>query len=122
MTALDADSPACLQVLKRSLSSHSDFLAPFTSAARTDFYRRYTARGRMPVAGNLLRNDLWNFSGLWRVVNHRVCVLNSNAIGASLRSQQVHKRIVVLPPCPVALPFEQSGNGRQTHCASLHHT
>src|SRR5437870_12939265 len=68
-----------------------------------------------------LRHDLRLLRGLRRVVNHRVAVFHPDAVSAGLRSKQFHEHVVVFLFRPVALPFEQSCNGRETHCAGLHH-
>src|SRR5439155_9977955 len=69
----------------------------------------------------LLRHDLRLLRGLRRVMNHRVGVFHPNPVSAGLRSKQFHERVVVFPFRPVALPLEQSCNGRETHRAGLHH-
>src|ERR1051326_6329677 len=71
--------------------------------------------------GRLLRNDLRFQRGLRRVMNHRVGVFHPNAVSSGLRSKQLHQRVVVLLFRPIALPFEQRRDGRETHRAGLHH-
>src|SRR5437667_10726220 len=69
----------------------------------------------------LLRHDLRLLRSLRRVMNHRVSVFHPDTVSAGLRSKQFHERVVVFLFRPVALPFEQSRDGRETHRAGLHH-
>src|SRR5271157_900460 len=54
----------------------------------------------------LFGHNLRFLGGLRGMVNHGVGVFNANAISTSLRPEQPHKRVVVLPVFPIALPFE----------------
>src|SRR2546421_5892584 len=68
-----------------------------------------------------LRHDLRFLRSLRRVMNHRVGVFHPDPVSAGLRSKQFHERVVAFLFRPVALPFEQSCNGSETHRAGMHH-
>src|SRR5580698_8131105 len=78
-------------------------------------------RAFMRISGGFLGHDLGDFGRLWSVVDHGVCVFNTNAVSTSLRPEQPHECVVVLLVFPITLPFEQGANRGQPHCAGLHH-
>src|ERR1039457_4951039 len=58
-----------------------------------------------------LRNDLRLLRRLRGVVNHRVGVFDPHAVSAALLFENAHERVVMFFVFPIALPFEQGGNG-----------
>src|SRR5437667_10668611 len=69
----------------------------------------------------LLRHDLRLLRSLRRVMNHRVSVFHPDTVSAGLRSKQFHERVVLFLFRPVALPFEQIFEGRETYRLGRHH-
>src|SRR5207247_6477260 len=81
--------------------------------------RRHTAT--VPITRYFGGHYLRLLRGLRRVMHHRVGVFDAAAVRASLLFEQSHERVVVLAVFPIALPFQQCANRRETHCTGLHH-
>ena len=80
-----------------------------------------TASRRVAITIHLLCHDLWFDRGLGRVMDHRVGVFDADSVSAALLFEQRHEIVVMFLVLPIALPFEQSSDGRQSNRAGLDH-
>ena len=67
-------------------------------------------------------DDLRLLGRLGRVMNHRVGVFHTYAIGAGLLLNETHQIVVVLLLGPISLPFEEGWNRCQTDSTRLNHS
>ena len=59
------------------------------------------------------------FGGLGRFVHHGVGILDTTAIRTGMLPKDGHQGVIMLPVGPVALEFQNRGNGRHGYSAGL---